>query len=91
MTLAAGGTSFAECRAGLDGGAIYSTAPIAFADLSGGRTIEIRSNDAAGNGGAVMAFGCSSQLHVDSGLSVLVTGNVATLDGGGFSFEQVEK
>ena len=87
---AADGVSFEGCRAGLDGGAIYTTTTVALTneENSPWSSTVLRSNFATGSGGAVMAYGCAAVIQIDVSLRVLVASNTASLDGGGLAFDQ---
>ena len=90
--LTEGGASLEGCTAGLDGGAIYSSAGIAFGLpnplLSSGVSTNVLSNVAMGNGGGIMAYGCLAQLSIAVGHTLRVNGNYAAQDGGGIGFDQ---
>ena len=66
--LAEGDADFERCQAGIDGGAIYTSASIAFGVGGPGKRARtaISSNSASGNGGGVMAFSSVAELQVDS-------------------------
>ena len=66
--LAEGDADFERCQAGIDGGAIYTSASIAFGVGGPGKRARtaISSNSASGNGGGVMAFSSVAELQVNS-------------------------
>ncbi len=76
------------CLSGLDGGAIYTSSSINLGTPGKPARTTIVSNSASGSGGGVMAFSSAAVLRVESGYSVVVESNQASLDGGGFGFEQ---
>ena len=80
-----GNVDLQGCKAGLEGGAIYTSAGILF--NAPGRTAVI-SNSAGGSGGGLMCFSSVAQLTVEAGYNLLVRGNAAGLDGGGIAFDQ---
>ncbi len=86
--LAESDASFERCQAGLDGGAIYTSVSITFGIPGRPASTTIKSNSAGGSGGGVMAFSSAAALRVESGYSVVLEGNQASVDGGGFAFEQ---
>jgi hypothetical protein len=83
-----GNVAFLECRAGLDGGAIYTSISITFGTPGQQARTSIMFNSASGSGGGVMAFNSLSTLRVESGCSVVLEGNRAAVNGGGLAFEQ---
>jgi predicted outer membrane repeat protein len=86
--LAESDASFERCQAGLDGGAIYTSASIKFGTTGQPASTAISSNSASGSGGGIMAFSSTAMLRVESGYRVVIEGNEALLDGGGLGFEQ---
>ena len=67
MTLlsAVGDVDFVGCQAGIDGGAIYTTASIVFGIPGQHARAAIASNSAGGKGGGVMAFSSMAELQVN--------------------------
>lgn len=84
----ADGVVIQACMAGLDGGGIYSLAPVQVitATISavslGGSTIILR-NSAEGSGGGAFAFGAEAVITIGIGARFVVTGNNAVMNGGG--------
>ena len=85
---AEGGVEFVGCKAGLDGGGIYTSAGITFGAPGQRARTAIASNAAGGSGGGVLAFSSTAVLRVESGHSVVLEGNRASIDGGGLAFEE---
>jgi hypothetical protein len=85
---AEGNVEFVGCRAGLDGGAIYTSISITFGTPGQQSRTSITSNSAGGSGGGVMAFSSVATLRVESGYSFVLEGNLALVNGGGLAFEQ---
>jgi hypothetical protein len=85
---AEGDIKFVGCHAGLDGGAIFTSASMAFGTPGQQAHTAITSNSASGSGGGVMAFSSTAALRVESGCSVVLEDNWASVNGGGLAFEQ---
>ncbi len=85
---AEGDVNFVECQAGMDGGAVYTSASITFGVLGQQARTSITSNSARGSGGGVMAFSSVAVLRVESGYRVVLEGNSASVNGGALAFEQ---
>ncbi len=86
--LAEGTVEFSRCQASLNGGAIFTSARIAFGTASRQAHSSITSNFASGSGGGVMAFSSVAELAVASGSRVVLKDNQASVDGGGLAFVQ---
>jgi predicted outer membrane repeat protein len=85
---AEGDVEFAECQAGLDGGAIYTSTSLTFGAPGQQARTSVTSSSASGSGGGVMAFSRLATLRVESGHRVVLEGNWASMNGGGLAFEQ---
>ena len=69
---------------------VSATSRVDFAgDSSGPATTSLTANTAEGSGGAVMASGCAAELHIEAGHRLLITSNIARVDGGGLGFDKV--
>ena len=84
--LADGDATFSSCRAGLDGGGLYTSASVIFSGTAA--TTTLLSNSAGGSGGAIMAYGCAAQLRVNLLHSLAARKNTAGLDGGALALDQ---
>ena len=80
--------TFRGCRAGTDGGGIYTFVGVSLGVPGVPGSIGVVSNSAAGSGGGIMAMSSVAVLTVQPGTRLAVRNNSAGLDGGGLGFEQ---